>query len=421
MFAGALAQTADARQLVRARQMAEAGEGPRQIHAVTGWFRGGDGRWRFEISDDGATLLPAMRTLWRGGYAAAQIVGVDWRQREDGLYDLTLSPPSPQKTTDFVGLHGLPWVVVEDLLPKALCQEILAGRGEPAYINNFEDAQSLRCDFQFEGMNMLPLRLVLDHPGLYAAYPALMELPIQVVPELGANAAFVTFTDGREAIRMGSGHQLTSLVHELQHAVQSLEGFSVGGGGKCLQEVREAMCALKVRQEMQWERLLGQRAVLAERAYGLLDVRSREALLARADLAAVRSELYEQDDDFFRDVALNLDEYGAWLIDAAIGPHISALSEVNSQLRLTRRDKERTAALLVEFEQHGIPGIYQRLHGEIEARLAADRISMSAQERAVAWPLDMADTPPEAALFLEEMTGPDSEGSSEAVRRERLR
>jgi hypothetical protein len=55
-FAGQKAKTANTDVLDKARQMADEGYWPQDVWEQTGWYRGTDGKWRFEISDDKATL-----------------------------------------------------------------------------------------------------------------------------------------------------------------------------------------------------------------------------------------------------------------------------------------------------------------------------------------------------------------------------
>lgn len=56
IFGGRLAQTADRAALSRAEELAKAGAPREQIWNDTGWFKGGDDKWRFEIPDKGAAL-----------------------------------------------------------------------------------------------------------------------------------------------------------------------------------------------------------------------------------------------------------------------------------------------------------------------------------------------------------------------------
>lgn len=56
MFGGEMAKTADRAALATAKQMAEQGASRDTIWDATGWFKGTDGKWRFEIDDSGARL-----------------------------------------------------------------------------------------------------------------------------------------------------------------------------------------------------------------------------------------------------------------------------------------------------------------------------------------------------------------------------
>jgi hypothetical protein len=58
VFGGRMAKTADRDALARAERMAEAGADRRAIWDETGWFKGPDGKWRFEIDDSGAKYTP---------------------------------------------------------------------------------------------------------------------------------------------------------------------------------------------------------------------------------------------------------------------------------------------------------------------------------------------------------------------------
>jgi hypothetical protein len=61
VFGGRLAKTADLDALSRAERMAASGADRRAIWDETGWFKGRDGQWRFEIDDSGANF-PRMPT-----------------------------------------------------------------------------------------------------------------------------------------------------------------------------------------------------------------------------------------------------------------------------------------------------------------------------------------------------------------------
>ncbi len=63
IFGGRLAKTADHNALAAAEKMDANGVGRRMIWDATGWFKGKDGKWRFEIDDSKASLLPDAHTI----------------------------------------------------------------------------------------------------------------------------------------------------------------------------------------------------------------------------------------------------------------------------------------------------------------------------------------------------------------------
>ena len=56
MFGGCLAKTADLNALKKAERMQARGADQAAIWKKTGWFRGVDDKWRFEIPDDAITV-----------------------------------------------------------------------------------------------------------------------------------------------------------------------------------------------------------------------------------------------------------------------------------------------------------------------------------------------------------------------------
>jgi hypothetical protein len=59
VFGGRLAATADKAALARAEEMAAKGADRKAIWDETGWFKGGDDKWRFEIPDYKSTMHPS--------------------------------------------------------------------------------------------------------------------------------------------------------------------------------------------------------------------------------------------------------------------------------------------------------------------------------------------------------------------------
>jgi hypothetical protein len=86
IFAGIGAKTADKAALAKAEKMAAKGADPKAIWRDTGWFKGGDGKWRFEIDDSAAAFIDKGFTKLPGGTLASKGSRVDKVIAHDQLY-----------------------------------------------------------------------------------------------------------------------------------------------------------------------------------------------------------------------------------------------------------------------------------------------------------------------------------------------
>jgi polyhydroxyalkanoate synthesis regulator phasin len=169
IFGGKLAKTANLEKLAQAEKFEKAGVHPDMIWKATGWGKGSDGRWRFEIPDQKAAFKGEI-------------------------------PAVPKNTNE-----------------------------------------------------------VFDHPELYAAYP---ELAMGLVKKTGPRAKFNGANYGNNVI--GINPKITdprsTMLHELQHSVQDIEGFAKGADtgsaksivtqamvrkGMSLQEAKKVVAKLK--------------------------------------------------------------------------------------------------------------------------------------------------------------------------------
>jgi hypothetical protein len=99
MFAGKSAKTADMDALAKAKQMEQAGESARDIWNQTGWFKGADGEWRFEIDDSQARFVAEKP----GEYDKARQV-----MDHPGLYEAYLRPGGGSVGYDQISRFGEP-------------------------------------------------------------------------------------------------------------------------------------------------------------------------------------------------------------------------------------------------------------------------------------------------------------------------
>jgi hypothetical protein len=146
----------------KALELEEQGRSPETIWTQTGWMRGPDGHWRFEISDDEA-------------------------------------------------------YVVEKPVSQPVVEEYMEADGGP-YIR-WRDGDI------YEGT---PLDQVLKHPTLFEFYPSLRDLAVYMVPMKKRDQGFFDFT--RIVLNKDIDEQkmLSTLLHEVQHAIQLIEGFANG-------------------------------------------------------------------------------------------------------------------------------------------------------------------------------------------------
>jgi len=157
-FAGEQSETADDFALSTAQDRIDAGEDAETVRQDTGWHKGNDGKWKYEIGDSEATL--------KKPYS------------EDG------------------GSFG---DVARNLYNKQLEQGIL----EPVKVGD-----------------------ILDHPKLFAAYPKLKDITVTTQDGKGAAISMDTIYIGEDVVM---SNVKSTLLHELQHGIQTIEGFASGG------------------------------------------------------------------------------------------------------------------------------------------------------------------------------------------------
>lgn len=162
-FAGQRAQGADRAALDTAQQRIQAGQDADVVRQETGWHRGADSKWRYEISDDQAGVVPAGQT--------------------------------------FSEIHG------------------------DAYMRAAAD-----------GRQGATVGDVLQHDALFAAYPQLHSIPVELVPADSRATARFLRRSGQDVVQVAAGvprdRVASAMLHELQHAIQLREGFAVGGSAQ---------------------------------------------------------------------------------------------------------------------------------------------------------------------------------------------
>ena len=224
MFTGQHAATSDLDALEQARLLTAAGKSPEEIHSITGWFKGADGKWRQEISDS--------TSQWNAGAYRRNL-----RQ-----YDL-------QRTTMYRGAEQIQEeakarrVPVDKIIAEFRAQGIDVSHEVEALAHNAKPEELQSMKNYHAGKYNAPLNAklqdLLQHPELYEAYPHLKDIDVHF-NDLGPNLqGSIDTTAGKMKLNSRNsygvdGHE--TVLHEIQHAIQRHEGFDPGDSeGRILQ------------------------------------------------------------------------------------------------------------------------------------------------------------------------------------------
>ena len=192
--AGINARTADSATLRRAEALEKSGTDNEAIRQETGWYRGMDGQWRFEIDDSGATFS-------RGGEAQYRADNADYERYTQLMNRMLTENLTEAEHAELLGLdkkHGG--------TKRELARRIDTG-----------DAT---------------LQDIMQHNALFEAYPEIAETKVKFadMPDGAAgsyNRETNTITIDAK-LKYDASEALDVLMHEVQHRVQATEGFASG-------------------------------------------------------------------------------------------------------------------------------------------------------------------------------------------------
>ena len=186
--AGVNARTADSSTLRRAEALEQSGTDNETIRQETGWYRGMDGRWRFEIDDSGMEFR-------RDG--DAQLMKEEGYRRLNELTDRW--EKSFEKGTE---------------LSEAETQEM--ERLQEEYKDAVWGEKYLLRDFA-------------KHDALFEAYPALNRVSLVFDTLPGGTKGYFSKRDNTIVLSDSLfGKEADVVLHEIQHVIQKTEGFASG-------------------------------------------------------------------------------------------------------------------------------------------------------------------------------------------------
>lgn len=328
MFAGVGAKTANKTALETAQKMAKSGTDPVDVWKATGWTdQFPDGKWRFEIPDDTAKVKDMFGPNFADNLA----------QEKTGkrIFDLTMDERKP---------------FIDE-----------GARLEKEYFKNPDKFAE-------------PVTKYVDHPSLFQSYPEASN--IRVGQQWGANL-HGSFDERSNIIRYGGGplgvnkaENKSTMLHELQHAIQHREDFARGGSpeeftvGKWLMPESERLKAID-------------EVAVKRRVVELMERAKERGTTATEELQR---------------------ESNVWGFDTGSDRLRELLTAYGDDLESARKwylhDKnkldEYTKMAILDPHEH-----YRRLAGETEARLTQSRMNLTPAERAARPPWLEFDVPRE--------------------------
>lgn len=192
--AGISARSADSAALRRAEALEKSGTDNEIIRQETGWYRGMDGRWRFEIDDSGAAFS-------RSGEAQYSADNADYARYTQLMNRMLTGDLTEAEHAELLGLDKK-----NGSTKKELARRIDEGNAT--------------------------LRDIMQHNALFEAYPEIAETKVKFADMPSGTAGSYnretnTITLDTK-LKYDANEALDALMHEVQHRVQAAEGFAGG-------------------------------------------------------------------------------------------------------------------------------------------------------------------------------------------------
>ena len=317
-------------------------ENARKIKQATGWERGADGKWRYEVEDfeiDPKGLARKNR-LWSN---------LSWGKEYDALSDKL-----------FDGVE--------------LTEEEAARFDELS-----EKAEELRATYEANDVHYLD-DYVKDE-NLFKTYPELKQIRMEIYNAPTSNTG-ATYYGSQNLIRVNEfvldrADFRSILAHEVQHAVQSIEGFARGGNSMTY---RKYLDALKEKRDA-WsmiEEFADKREELGEDA-SQMDVYN-------ALVNEYHSDGFEFGDGFIPSRNAFDKGFNLWVRGYDKEGYEDAYNEYQS--------------LIEKFGLGGENDRYNELSGEVEARNVQSRMNMTPEKRRNTLASETEDVAREDQIFI---------------------
>lgn len=198
-FGGVNARTADLGALATAQQMEAQGMDADAIRKQTKWFRGMDGKWRFEIDDSGMKYF-------RSGDAAFTQNHPEYAEYQSLVNQMLMGTMTPEQEARMRELNDT-W-----------------GREKPRLTDRLNGGAARLQD-------------IIQHDALFEAYPELRNAYVRFAPMESERGQYDRRTNTITLNENIKNAPQDTIVHEVQHAIQQAEGFAGGAGTEYWEEV----------------------------------------------------------------------------------------------------------------------------------------------------------------------------------------
>lgn len=303
--------------LAVARDMEKAGKDAKDIKLATGWERGAEGKWRYEILDgkfDASGELHAERR---------RLTDEEQKELDDAFFE-TIEAFS--KGND---------VYTNEITEDTDMADIYEAGG-------MERSKAERISFLEKKKSELskkPKTLddYIDNEELFAAYPELRDLVIEVG---NRNAALIgnfgAYLPEKNIIRLND-ISLSTLSHEVQHAIQYIEGFAHGGSKSNVRNTIKKN--IKASDE------------LSKKIKGKSDMELYRAIMGEVEARNVQSRLGMSADERRRSLAIETEDVerkDQIFLEDGLG--VSA-SEVDKKTNAANRRASNRSVISSKFER----------------------------------------------------------------------
>ena len=215
MFAGKNAATADLSALATAEKMEQSGSTPEEIWTETGWSKGQDGKWRFEIDDSNFKIKADNLAEIHRNYK-------EIAQKENLIYRLENMSEQERKNRELgFTLLGL------DEKYKTVDDEISKLKQDISELSKDKKTEIINGAIGYD------LSDLVEGYALFEAYPDLKNVQVLISNsnELGKDNRG-EWNRKNNTICLNGDYSVeeieSTLLHEIQHAIQSKEGFARG-------------------------------------------------------------------------------------------------------------------------------------------------------------------------------------------------